>query len=117
MKKCTFAIEAVFGIPIYYDNWYEDLDVELTDEQFNRYCQTLKQWTATDEWKEWNSENGEDYFIKRDLPDIYNVIWETLKKEAPNIWDERILSYLDQINIYTADELWEALHEGDLEEL
>jgi hypothetical protein len=40
-----------------------------------------------------------------------------LKKEAPYIWDERILSYLDLINIYTAEELWEALHEGDLEEL
>ena len=39
--------------------------VELTDEQFDRYCEALRRWKATDEWKNWNDENGHDYFIKR----------------------------------------------------
>lgn len=52
MKRCTFAVEAFFGIPIDYDNWYENLDVDLTDELFYHYCLTLIQWLATDEWKD-----------------------------------------------------------------
>lgn len=108
MKKCNFAIEACLGIPIHYDNWYEHMEVELTDEQFNRYCETLEKWKTTDEWKQWNDENGEDYFIKRDLPDIYQLIIDKLKANAPKIWDERIMPYLDQINIYTAEEIWES---------
>ena len=109
MKQCNFAVEAVFGIPIDYENWYEHMAVELSDEQFCRYCETLKHWITTDEWKNWDSENGEDFFIKRDLPDIYALIWEQLVEQAPKIWDERVVNYLDQVNIYTADEIWEAV--------
>lgn len=35
MKKCNFEIEASFGLPFDYENWYETMMVELTDEQFN----------------------------------------------------------------------------------
>lgn len=48
MKKCSFAVEAFFGIPVDYDNWYEHIEVELTDEQFTRYCETLKRWESTE---------------------------------------------------------------------
>ena len=108
MKKCFFAVEAFFGIPVDYDNWYEHIEVELTDEQFTRYCETLKRWESTEEWAKWDRENGEDFFIKRDLPDIYALVWAKLEEQAPKIWDERIVDYLDQINIYTADEIWHA---------
>ena len=111
MKQCNFAVEAVFGIPIDYENWYEHMAVELSDEQFCRYCETLKHWITTDEGKNWDSENGEDFFIKRDLPDIYALIWEQLVEQAPKIWDERVVNYLDQVNIYTADEIWDAVRE------
>lgn len=108
MKKCNFAIEACLGIPYNYDNWYEYLEVELTDEQFDRYCKTLENWNDTDEWKNWNNENGENYFINRDLPDIYQLIIDKLNTYAPQIWDERIIPFLDQINLYTANEIWES---------
>lgn len=42
MKKCKFDIEAFFGIPFDYENWYESMIVELTDEQFDRYCEALR---------------------------------------------------------------------------
>lgn len=74
MKKCIFKIEAFFCIPIDYENWFEDMEVELTEAQFDRYCETLERWHASDDYKKWNNENGEDYFIKRDLPDIYQII-------------------------------------------
>lgn len=96
----------MFGVPFDYENWYEHLPIELTDEQFDRYCETAKRWENSAEWKEWNDENGEDFFIKRDLPDIYALIEENLIRVAPIIWGERINDYLDQINIYTADEIW-----------
>lgn len=42
MKKCKFDIEAFFGIPFDYEKWYESMIVELTDEQFDRYCEALR---------------------------------------------------------------------------
>ena len=48
--------------------------LELTDEQFNRYCDALRRWEATDEWKNWDIEI--DYFIHRDLQDIWQLLVE-----------------------------------------
>lgn len=110
MRKCNFAIEAVYGVPFRYENWYEHMCVALTDEQFERYCETAARWSTSKEWKNWNSDNGEDFFIRRDLPDIYAVIKQELIRIAPIIWDERINDYLGQINIYTADEIWYAVN-------
>ena len=59
-----------------YENEYESIMLELTDEQFNRYCDALRRWEATDEWKNWDIENGDDYFIHRDLPDIWQLLVE-----------------------------------------
>lgn len=111
MKLCTFAVEACYGVPIYYENSFDYMAVELTDEQFNRYCETLKRWETREEWKNWNDENGDDFFIKRDLPDIYALILKQLVEQAPKIWDERIVNYLDQVNIYTAKEIWNVVRE------
>ena len=76
MKRCSFEIETFFRVPFDYENWYETMTVELTDEQFNRYCDALRWWEATDEWKNWDIENGDDYFIHRDLPDIWQLLVE-----------------------------------------
>ena len=108
MKKCNVNIEAFFGIPFGYENWYEDMEIELTDEQFERYLKMLEKWKQSDEWKKWDMENGEDFFIHRDLPDIYQIIQSRLQVYAPQVWDERIIPYLDQINIFTSNEMWES---------
>lgn len=108
MKKCNVNIEAFFGIPYDYENWYEDMEIELTDEQFERYLKMLEKWKQSDEWKKWDMENGEDFFIRRDLPDIYQIIRSRLQVYAPQVWDERIIPYLDQINIFTSNEMWES---------
>lgn len=60
------------------------------------------------EWKNWDIENGDDYFIHRDLPDIWQLLQEELAKVAPVIWDERIKDYFDQVNIYTSNEIYES---------
>lgn len=104
--RCNFGLEACPGIPIHYDNWWEHVAVDLTEEQFARYCDTLKHWQSTDEWKNKNDEDGDDFFIKRDLPDIYDMIMKAVMAQAPKIWDDRILDYIDQLNIITADEIY-----------
>ena len=76
MKMCSFEIETFFRVPFDYENEYESIMLELTDEQFNRYCDALRWWEATDEWKNWDIENGDDYFIHRDLPDIWQLLVE-----------------------------------------
>ena len=76
MKRCSFEIETFFRVPFDYENEYESIMLELTDEQFNRYCDALRWWEATDEWKNWDIENGDDYFIHRDLPDIWQLLVE-----------------------------------------
>ena len=85
MKKCNVNIEASFGIPFDYENWYEDMEIELTDEQFERYLKMLEKWKQSDEWKKWDMENGEDFFIRRDLPDIYQIIRSRLQVYAPQV--------------------------------
>lgn len=109
MKMCNFEIEAFFGLPFDYENWYETMTVELTDEQFDHYCDALRRWKTTEEWKNSDIEDGDDYFIHRDLPDIWQLLQEQLAKVAPVIWDERINDYLDQVNIYTANEIYESV--------
>lgn len=112
MKKCSFAVEAFFGVPMCYENWYEYIVVELTDEQFTRYCETTECWESSEEYKTWNMENGENFFIKRDLPDIYALVWAKLEEQVPKIWNERISDYLDQVNIYTPEQIWDAAGSG-----
>lgn len=116
MIKCKFFVEACLGMPMIYENWWEELEVELTEEQFSRYADVLYKWCHSSEFKEWNDDNGHDFFIKRDLSDIYDIIWTRLKEMAPQIWDERINDYLGQINIFTADEIYDRMHENHPEE-
>ncbi len=42
MKMCSFEIETFFRVPFDYENEYESIMLELTDEQFNRYCDALR---------------------------------------------------------------------------
>ena len=79
MKRCSFEIETFFRVPFDYENEYESIMLELTDEQFNRYCDALRRWEATDEWKNWDIEI--DYFIHRDLPDIWQLLVEFAANE------------------------------------
>nr|WP_293462710.1 hypothetical protein [Prevotella sp.] len=71
---------------------------------------TSNSWLMSSEWKNWDIENGDDYFIHRDLPDIWQLLQEELAKVAPVIWDERIKDYLDQVNIYTSNEIYESVN-------
>lgn len=42
IKKCSFEIETFFRVPFDYENEYESMMQELTNEQFDRYCDALR---------------------------------------------------------------------------
>ena len=50
MKRCSFEIETFFRVPFDYENEYESMMLELTDEQFDRYCDAFCRWETTEVW-------------------------------------------------------------------
>ena len=103
--RCNFIIKVCFGKFINSVNWQQTVTVDLTEVQFDHYCDTLKTWLSTDEWKNRKVENGENSFIKRDLPDIYGLIKTKVLEKFPSIWEYKDWLYFDQIHIFTANEI------------
>ena len=50
MKRCSFEIETFFREPFDYENEYESMMLELTDESFDRYCDAFCRWATTEVW-------------------------------------------------------------------
>ena len=50
MSLYNFKIDISHCQP-YYEDWYEDLPVELSDDEFQALCIAQKKWRETDEWK------------------------------------------------------------------
>ena len=110
MKKCNFHIDTSHT-STYYENWYEDLPVELSDEEFEALCAAQKKWMSSGEWHEHMKsypDADEEYFLKKYCPDILCEVRKTLLEYAPEIWDERIIPNLNQADIYVPDEVWDA---------
>ena len=110
MKKYNFHIDATH-ISIYYENWYEDLPVELSDEEFETLCAAQKQWMTSGEWHEHNKsfpDADEEYFLIKYCPDILSKVRKTLLEYATKIWDQRIIPHLDQVDIFVPEEVWDA---------
>ncbi len=53
---------------------------------------TSNSWLMSSEWKNWDIENGDDYFIHRGLPDIWQLLQEELAKVAPVILKQELIS-------------------------
>lgn len=107
MSLYNFKIDVIHCQPDYED-WYEDLPVELSDEEFQALCIAQKKWRGTDEWKNRHCDMDEEFFIKKYCPGIWHKVRQTLLVEAVNLWDERIIPNLDQADIYVPDEVLDA---------
>ena len=107
MSLYNFKIDISHCQP-YYEDWYEDLPVELSDDEFQALCIAQKKWRETDEWKNRHCDMDEEFFIKKYCPEIWHKVRQTLLAEAVNLWDERIIPHLDQADIYVLEEVWEA---------
>ena len=110
MKKYNFHIDTTHT-STYYENWYEDLPVELTDEEFKELCLAQMKWMSSGEWKEHRKSHpdaDEEYFLNKYCPKILCKVRNTLLEHATEIWDERIIPHLDQADIYIPEEVWDA---------
>jgi hypothetical protein len=106
MKICNFEID-IMHLPVEYENSYEKLPVELTDEEFMTLCIAQKDWMTSGEWYRNYPEVDEEYYLKKYCPEILAIVRRTLKEKAMQMWDERILSHLNMVGGYIPQEVWE----------
>lgn len=107
MSRYNFKID-ISHCPYDYEDWYEDLPVELSGEEFESLCHAQRIWRETEEWKNRHSDMDEEFFLQKYCPEILQKVRLALLKEAVGIWDEKIIPHLDQADIYVPDDVWDA---------
>ena len=100
-----------------YDEEDLDLPVELTDEQFERICQTMARLIESNEYHSMHPHTDDDeWWLYKYLPDIHQHIEETVREWAPKVWDEGILPQLFNVDMYVPEEVWDKLREDGVVE-
>ena len=106
-KKYHFHFET-FHLPSPYDDeWFQNFEMELTDEQFDRLCKAHRKWIDNENFIGRDCLQDDEYFIHRDLQDIWELLRTRINELAINIWGEGIREHLDQIDMYIPEEAWE----------
>lgn len=104
---CKFQIDTIhLPSKIYemFDYWV-GIDVELTKEEVCELIRARHEWMKSDEWKQWDSANDEEYFIRKHAPKIHAKVRKALEEQAPSIWGEIIMPELYNVDIYYPDDL------------
>lgn len=108
-KIYNFHIES-FHLPYPYDEeFYQHFPMELTDEQFERLYNAFVIWRETDEYKHLNDLADDEYFLHKYVPDIWEKFRAEISVRAPKIWDDGIIPYLSEMDMYVPDEVWERI--------
>ena len=90
-----------------YNGYYEDFDVELSDEQFEQLCITLKRlWETKELYSLHPGTEDHEWWLHKYHPDILKIVRDELEIRAPQIWDSGILPELYNVDIYVPDEAW-----------
>lgn len=126
MRECVFGISTDLDIPLYEDEYFIDLPVQLTDEQFDRCCKAAQRWYESGQWlsKGWISNKcvPDEELFEVDLPDVYALIMKTIrdKTDVMGIIRRELSRYSkkvqetgkeeDNITLFTAEEIWDAVH-------
>ena len=106
-KKYHFHFETFHLPPPYDDEWYQKFEMELTDEQFDRLCKAHRKWIDNENFIGRDCLQDDEYYIHRDLPDIWELLRTKINELALQIWGEGIREYLDQTDMYIPDEAWD----------
>ena len=80
-KEYMFHVDLIH-LETYYEDWYEEFPVLLTDEEFDELCKAQREWMQTEEWINRHSDADEEYFIKKHCPNIYPKVKTSLEKFA-----------------------------------
>ena len=106
-KLYHFHFESFHLPPPYDDEWFQEFEMELTDEQFERICKAHRSWIDNEHFKERDCLLDDEFFIKRDLPDIWAMLRAKINELALQLWGEGIREHLDQLDMYIPEEAWE----------
>jgi hypothetical protein len=87
-----------------FDDWVE-INVELSDEEVMELLKARKEWVESDEFKIWDSDNDEESFLHKYVPNIHKKVRKALEEQAPSIWGKKIMPELFNVDIYLPDEI------------
>ena len=65
-KEYMFHVDLIH-LETYYEDWYEEFPVLLTDEEFDELCNAQRKWMQTEEWINRHSDSDEEYFSTYDF--------------------------------------------------
>ena len=85
-KNYHFHFESFHLPPPYDEDWFQEFEMELTDEQFDRICKAHRSWIDNEHFMERNCLLDDEFFIKRDLPDIWAMLRAKINELALQIW-------------------------------
>ena len=105
-KEYMFHVDLIH-LETYYEDWYEEFPVLLTDEEFDELCKAQREWMQTEEWINRHSDADEEYFIKKHCPNIYSKVKTSLEKFALSKYGEGIIKELFNADIYIPEEVWD----------
>ena len=105
-KEYMFHVDLIH-LETYYEDWYEEFTVLLTDEEFDELCKAQRKWMQTEEWINRHSDADEEYFIKKHCPNIYPKVKTSLEKFALSKYGEGIMKELFNADIYIPEEVWD----------
>lgn len=90
-----------------FDDWIP-INVELSEQEVRELLRARNAWFASEEFKKWDVDNDEEYFLKKYVPNIHAKVRKALEEQAPSIWGEKIIPELSNVDIYCPEELeWE----------
>ena len=105
---CTFFIDTIHLTSPYDEGFWNELPVELTDEQFDRLYRTMVDLIKSKEFYSLKPQTEDDeWWLHKYLPDIHQMIEDKLKEWAPKKWDEGILPQLFNVDMYAPQEAWD----------
>ena len=106
-KTYHFHFESFHLPPPYDEEWFQEFEMELTDEQFDRICKAHRSWIDNEHFRERDCLLDDEFFIKRDLPDIWAMLRAKINELALQIWGDGIREHLDNLDMYIPEEAWE----------
>lgn len=86
------------------DEWIP-INVELSEQEVRELLRARNAWFASKEFKKWDVDNDEEYFLIKYVPTIHTKVRKALEEQAPSIWGEKIIPELSNVDIYCPEEL------------
>lgn len=105
-KLYHFHFETFLLPEPYADDWYQEFEMKLADEPFDRICKAYRSWIDNENFLKRDCLLDDGDLIKRDLSDIWAMLRAKINELAIEIWGDGIQEYLDEVGMYIPKEAW-----------